>query len=135
MTTVYVIIRHMGEWDDYNTDPLIAFTDAEEANSYCEKCNEEVSRIKKELQELKSEYQDVLIIPDHEETEEEIEAHGIRAMEYTEKQMKILKTHLYDEHITDEDGLNYQVAELKLVENKTVPNAYIPVHKNKHPLE
>jgi hypothetical protein len=125
----------MGEYDDYNTDPLIAFTDAEEAKSYCEKCNEEVKRIKWDLDELKSEYQDVLIIPDHEETEEEIEAHGLRAMEYAEKQVKILKTHLYDEDILNEDGLNYQVAELELVESKTVPNAYIPVHKNKHPLE
>jgi len=112
---VYLVIRHMGEWDDYTTTALAAFKDEAKAKTYCDSCNAEVERIKKEMKILETEYADIFILPEREETEEEIDKHGKRSMEFANKQIKIYDTHLHDNNEINTDiGLNYQYTEIKL---------------------
>jgi hypothetical protein len=111
---IYLVIRHMGEWDDYTTTALAAFKDEAKAKTYCINCNEEVKRIRKEMKILETEYEDIFIIGEREETDEEIEAHGKKSLEFSKKQIEIYDSHLYDTGIQTNRGLDYQFTEIKL---------------------
>lgn len=115
---IYLVIRHSGDYDDYETNPIKAFQKEEKAKEFCDLCNEEAKRILDEIATLEKVHKELFDLPEEEDlmTEEELDEHGKKAQDHWCQVGDICKSHKYDEleNMISWTALNYQYTPIEL---------------------